>query len=68
MIKNTLIAATALGLIGCSTPPTQRQTYDMIRQEIEKATAAAAARPAAPVPPAVSEALLPPLKPAAPQK
>ena len=66
MIKTTLIAATALGLLGCSTPPTQRQTYDMIRQEIEKATAVAAARPAAPVPPAVSEALLPPLKPAAP--
>lgn len=70
MIKKTLIAATALSLAGCSTPPTQRQTYDMIRQEIEKATAAAAARPAAPVPPAVSEALLQPLKPAAaaPQK
>lgn len=68
MIKKTLIAATTLALVGCATPPTQRQTYDMIRQEIEKATAAAAARPAAPVPPAVSEALLPPLKPAAPQK
>ncbi len=68
MIKKTLMAATTLGLVGCATPPTQRQTYDMIRQEIEKATAAAAARPAVPVPPAVSEALLPPLKPAAPQK
>lgn len=68
MIKKTLMAATTLGLVGCATPPTQRQTYDMIRQEIEKATAAAAARPAMPVPPAVSEALLPPLKPAAPQK
>lgn len=68
MIKKTLIAASTLALVGCATPPTQRQTYDMIRQEIEKATAAAAARPAAPVPPAVSEALLPPLKPAAPQK
>lgn len=65
MIKKTIIAATALSLVGCSTPPTQRQTYDMIRQEMQKA-AASNPRPAAVVPPAVSEALLPPLQPVAP--
>jgi MSHA biogenesis protein MshL len=67
MIKKTLIAATALSLVGCSTPPTQRQTYDMIRQEMQKA-AASNPRPAAAVPPAVSEALLPPMQPVAPAR
>ena len=67
MIKKTLIAATALSLVGCSTPPTQRQTYDMIRQEMQKA-AASNPRPAAALPPAVSEALLPPMQPAPAKK
>ena len=65
MIKKTLIAATALSLVGCSAPPTQRQTYDMIRQEMQKA-AASNPRPAAAVPQAVSEALLPPMQPLKP--
>jgi MSHA biogenesis protein MshL len=65
MIKKTLIAATALSLVGCSAPVTQRQTYDMIRQEMQKA-AASNPRPAAAVPQAVSEALLPPMQPLKP--
>lgn len=56
------------GLAGCSTVPASRQTYDKIQQEMDKATAARAGKPqAAPaLPSRVSDALLPPLKPAPP--
>lgn len=59
MIKKTFIASTALAIAGCSTPPPQRQTYDLIRQEMEKAAAPQPPRPAPALPPAVAAALLP---------
>lgn len=71
-IEKLIIASLVCGLAGCSTAPASRQTYDTIQQEMDKATAAAAARAAVPrvaaaaLPSRVSDALLPPLQPVAP--
>jgi MSHA biogenesis protein MshL len=68
-MKNTIIAVSVLGIAGCATPSSQRQTYDLINQEMSKATASVAVAPprtSTPLPPGVSEALLPTLKPVVP--
>ena len=72
-MKKPIILFVVCGLAGCSTAPASRQTYDTIQQEMAKAVAGApaargVAKPEATValPTRVSDALLPPLKPATP--
>jgi MSHA biogenesis protein MshL len=59
MMKKTLISMMVLSLVGCATPEANRQTYDLITAEMDKAVAE---KPAAAVPSAVSAALLPPIE------
>lgn len=58
-MQKNLLALVILGLAGCSSTVPQRETYDLIKAEIGKATAESKARPAQPD--AVAAALLPPL-------
>jgi len=58
-MRNKISIIVALSLIGCSSAPQKRDTYDLIYSEISKA----ASQPASPIPSdAVSSALLPPIK------
>lgn len=61
-LRAALAGTTLLALAGCATqqlPP--QATYDRIKEEMARAAARDATRPAAPPPEAVSRALLPPL-------
>jgi MSHA biogenesis protein MshL len=58
-MKKTLIAVVVLGLMGCATSTSKRETYDLINAEMTKS---AATDKTAAVPNTVSNALLPPMQ------
>lgn len=69
-MKNIFTVACIATLLGCSTPPTQRKTFDLINAELAKAVLPKleASKAEVQLPPEVLNALLPPVIPAPLQK